>query len=200
MSGNNIWVLADSGILVAGKPETHEGQDHTTQHEGDHKDEKFEPVKPDSTMFFLTWGIFLALLLVLYKVAWKPILSGLNDREDKIRKSLDDAEKASTELKEVQETTKKMLHEAGLEAKNIVSEARENATILEKELVENAKSEAQTTRDNALRDIEAAKLDAMQSLKVESAELAIGLAGKLLGENLDNEKNRALTEQLINKI
>ncbi|MCM8538743.1 MAG: F0F1 ATP synthase subunit B [Lentisphaeraceae bacterium] len=196
MSGITNWYTVSNGIIAA--KDTVEG---ATQHVEEHaKEEGFDPVKPDTTMFFLTWGIFLALLLVLYKVAWKPILTGLNEREDKIRQSIEDAEKATTELKEVQENSKKLLQEADAEAKSIVSKARETAQTLSKEIEEKAKSEAQSVRDNALKDIESAKVEAMQSLRNESAELAIELAGKLLGENLDNEKNRTLTEKLISKI
>ena len=191
MSSNFIWTVS-RGELYAAK--------ETGTETAPEKAQQIEPVKPDGPMFFLTWGIFLALLLVLYKTAWKPILSGLNEREDKIRQSLDDAEKASQELKEVQETTKKMLQEAEVKAKDIVSQARETAKTLGKEIEEKAKADAQTTRDNALKDIESAKQEAMESLKKESTELAIELAGKLLGENLDNEKNRALTDKLISKI
>ena len=196
MSGITSWYTVSNGILAA-----NDAVKDATQHVEEHaKKEGFDPVKPDGPMFFITWGIFLALLLVLYKVAWKPILSGLNEREDKIRKSIEDAEKAATELREVQETSKKMLHEAEVEAKEIVSKARETAQTLGKEIEEKAKTEAQSVRDNALKDIESAKIEAMQSLRKESSDLAIELAGKLLGENLDNEKNRALTEKLISKI
>jgi F-type H+-transporting ATPase subunit b len=202
MSGSIYFISSNNGIFASAEP-IHDATQQIEEHshtEGHAKDEGFDPVKPDVPMFFWTWGIFLVLLAVLYKVAWKPILSGLNEREDKIRMSLSDAEKAATELKEVQAKTEALVREAEQEAKNIVSKARETAQTLSKEIEEKARSEAQASRDGALKDIESAKLDAMQSLKNESAELAIELAGKLLGENLDNEKNRALTQKLIGKI
>ena len=152
------------------------------------------------SMAVLQWACLLVLLSVGYKMAWKPILTSLTEREERIEKSIADSEKASKELKEVQENSKKLLHDAEVEAKSIVSKARETAQVLAKEIEEKAKSEAQSVRDNALKDIESAKVEAVQTLREESAGLAIELAGKLLGENLDNEKNRALTEKLISKI
>lgn len=151
-------------------------------------------------MAVIQWTCFIILLLVGYKMAWKPILDGLNTREDNIRESLDNAEKAKKELAELQETCSKMKAEAETEAKQIITTSRETATKLAKEIEEKAKGEADSVRANALKDIESAKVEALQSLRAESTELAISLAGKLISENLDNEKNRALTQTLIEKI
>ncbi len=196
MSGSTYKILLENGLFA-----TAETISETTQHVEAHgSNNEFDPVKPDMPMFFWTWGIFICLLLILYKIAWKPILLGLNERENKIRTSIEDAEKATTELKEVQAKSKELLKQADQEAKAIVSKARETAQILGKEIEDKARQEAQLSRDNALKDIEAAKNEAMKSLKNESAQLAIELAGRLLSENLNTEKNRALTEKLIGKI
>ncbi len=152
------------------------------------------------SMAVLQWACLLVLLSLGYKMAWKPILLGLEDREAKIKKSLEDAASIEKSLQDAQQQTKKLILEAEVEAKSIISKARETAQLLGKEIENKAKTEAQNQKDLALKEIEAAKLAAMQSLRNESAELAITLAGKLLGENLNSEKNRALTEKLIGKI
>ena len=155
---------------------------------------------PGLTMSVLMWACLLVLLVIGHKIAWKPILNGIAQREDKIRTALDDAEKAQAELSGIKDQAEKLKNEANIEAKQIISDARDTAKKLAKEIEEEAKASAQATRDNALKEIESAKIEAMTSLRNESTDLAIELAGKLLGENLDNEKNRALTEQLISKI
>jgi F-type H+-transporting ATPase subunit b len=157
-------------------------------------------LNPSFTMSALMWGCLLVLLVVGHKIAWKPILNGINEREDKIRTALDDAEKAQSELADIKSQCEKLKAEANSEAKQIITDARDTAKKLAKEIGDEAKADAQSVREGALKDIESAKVDAMQTLRSESAELAISLAGKLLGENLDNEKNRSLTETLINKI
>ncbi len=157
-------------------------------------------LKPGFTMSALMWGCLLVLLVIGHKIAWKPILTGISEREEKIRKALDDAEKAQAELAGIKDQCEKLKLEANVEAKEILSSARETAKKLGKEIEEKAKAEAQSVRDSALKDIESAKVEALQVLRAESSELAISLAGKLLGENLDNDKNRALTEKLISKI
>lgn len=200
---NQLFLLREEGVLVVDAKDTAakaESAIEEVKHEAGHGKEEKNPLNPSPQMTLWTWVTFGIVLAILYKVAWKPILAGLDVRESTIKKSLEDAEKAKEELATVQEKTKQMLHDAEVEAKNIVSKARETAQTLGKEIEEKAKSEAQTVRDNALKDIESAKVEAMQTLRAESSELAISLAGKLLGENLDNEKNRALTEKLISKI
>jgi len=152
------------------------------------------------SMALLQWACLLVLLSIGYKIAWKPILKDLSERESKIEKSIEDSEKARTELEDVQKTCEKLKRDAENEAKSIIVSARETAQKVAKSVEEKAKAEAQSSRDNALKDIENAKQEAVQSLKSQTSELAISLASKLLGENLDNEKNRALTEKLINKI
>lgn len=153
-----------------------------------------------AAMFGIQLAAFLVLLVVGSKIAWKPITEGLNAREDKIRESLDQAEKAQKELAQIQETSATLKAEAETEAKNIISSARETASKLAKDLEDKAKNEAQVTRDNALKDIENARTAALVSLKEQSADLAITLAGKLIGENLDSDKNRALTQDFIGKL
>lgn len=153
-----------------------------------------------NTMTAIQIAAFVFLLIVLGKFAWAPILRGLNDREDDIRASLDNAEKAKKDLAELQATSAKMKADADAEAKTIITAARDTATKLAKDIEEKANGEAKAKVENALKDIEAARTAALESLKKESAELAISLAGKVLGENLDTEKNRALTQNLIEKL
>ena len=151
-------------------------------------------------MSVIMWCCLLVLLVVGHKMAWKPILGNLNEREEKIRKSLEDADKAQKDLAEIQSKCESLKAEADVQSKQIINEAKETAKQLAKEIEEQAKAEAASVRDGALKEIETAKNEAMQSLREQSSELAISLAGKLLGENLDSEKNRALTKQLIDKI
>ena len=151
-------------------------------------------------MSVIMWCCLLVLLVVGHKMAWKPILGNLNEREEKIRKSLEDAEKAQKDLAEIHSKCESLKVEADLKSKEILNEAKETAKQLARDIEEKAKAEATAARDGAIKEIDAAKNEAMQSLRAESAELAISLAGKLLGENLNTENNRALTQQLIDKI
>ena len=201
IDNTQLFILNRDGVLVVEAKDAASEVKEAVEGAGDsHGHAEKGPLDPSPSMTMWTWITFGIVLAILYKVAWKPILTALDTREETIKKSLEDAEKAKKELAEVQEKTKQMLQEAEVEAKGIVSQARETAQTLGKEIEEKAKADAQSVRDNALKDIESAKQEAMQSLRAESSELAISLAGKLLGENLDNDKNRALTEKMISKI
>jgi F-type H+-transporting ATPase subunit b len=151
-------------------------------------------------MAIISWVCFLTLLLVGGKVAWKPILANLDARETRIRESLENAEKIESQLADAEASRKKLISDAETSAKTIITEAKETAQKLAKEINETAKAEAQSLRENALKDIENARAKAVSSLRDESAELAVTLAGKLIGENLDSEKSRVLTDKIIDTL
>ena len=151
-------------------------------------------------MAIISWVCFLTLLLVGGKVAWKPILANLDAREKRIRESLENADRIDSQLADTEASTKKLLAEAETSAKTIITEAKETDQKLAKEINDTAKAEAQSLRENALKDIENARAKAVSSLRDESAELAVTLAGKLIGENLDSEKSRVLTDKIIDTL
>ena len=151
-------------------------------------------------MVLWTWVTFGLVLVVLYKFAWKPILAALDEREKGIRDSVENAEKIRTELEQVEGKREKLIKEADDKAKEIITTARKAAVEASKVIENKAKEEANILLENANREIKASKEKAEATLRRDSAELAIALAGKLIGKNLDDTKNRALTEQLISKI
>jgi len=91
-------------------------------------------------LFFWQSIIFIALLILLRKFAWKPILEMVNEREGKISESLELAEKTKAEMKELQAQNESLLKEARAERDAIVKDAKETAT----KMVEDAKSAAKT--------------------------------------------------------
>lgn len=151
-------------------------------------------------MAIISWICFFSLLLVGGKIAWKPILANLDAREKRIRESLENADRIDSQLADTEASTKKLISDAETSAKTIITEAKETAQKLAKEINDTAKAEAQSLRDNALKDIENARAKAVSSLRDESAELAVTLAGKLIGENLDSEKSRVLTDKIIDTL
>jgi len=148
-------------------------------------------------MMLLTWITFGILAIILYKIAWKPILKGLDQREASIRKSLDDAEKARVELAAVEVRTKQMMAAARAEGEALISAARKSATELANTVEKRAQEKSVAMTEEARREIVAATDKARMVLRAESAELAISLAGRIVGDNMDTEKNRDLTRKLV---
>jgi F-type H+-transporting ATPase subunit b len=155
---------------------------------------------PAFIMPILVWVTFGLLLAVLYKFAWKPILEALDQRESDIRRAVDDADELKRELAAIEDRRTAAIEQADATAKEIVSTARRAATDAGTLIEDKARDEAKILLENANREIGAARDKAAASLRQESAETAIALAGKILEENLDDEKNRALVKNLINQI
>jgi len=155
---------------------------------------------PDFTMVILTWVTFFLLVFILKKFAWKPILDALQKREDYIRHSLEDADKAKAQLAEVEGTKAKILNEAKTQAAQIINDARKTARDVAHDIEAAAKTNAQSIVHNASAQIDGERQRVRDALKKESAQVAIALAGKILKEDTDTAKNRKLVEDEIRKV
>lgn len=157
-------------------------------------------LSPDARMLMLTWVTFILLLLVLYKFAWKPILKALDEREALIRKSLDDADKTRDEWARIHTTRREMMEEARRAAKEIVHDARQGAIETSRVIERKAKEETQILLENARRDIREETEKAQIVLRGESAAIAVALAEKLIEKNLDDEDNRNLINEAVQRM
>lgn len=155
---------------------------------------------PDVSMMLLSWVTFFLLLGILYKSAWKPILAGLDKREQTIRESLDEAERIKNELARIHQTRDEILKTAEEKSKQVLEQSRKAALESAKHIEQRAQEEAQIALENARREIREETAHAQAILRQESIHLAVELAGKLIQENLDTGKNRKLAEELIAKI
>jgi F-type H+-transporting ATPase subunit b len=171
------------------QPATH-GGGHAPAHSGGGS-----PV--DWQMFFWFLIVFGVAAYILKKFAFGPILSGLDQREAEIGRSLENAEQIQQEMDRLAATVQGRIHEADTEAKNIIDHARVAAREAAKAINDQAREEAQIQRENANRDIASARGKAEASLRQTSADTAVGLAMKLLGEKLDDKGRSALADRLI---
>lgn len=154
-------------------------------------------IDPDIGIAVLTYITFFLLLAILYKFAWKPILSGLETREERIRKSLENARKAEEELNRINETSRKLIAEADEKAKGMLARARKAAHEAAHVIENKAREEAEILLGNATHEIEALKDKARITLREESVNTAIALAGRIIRKDLDDEGHRKLTDELI---
>ncbi len=152
------------------------------------------------TMMGLTWLVFGIVAAMLYKLAWKPILKALDQREATIRQSLDNAAKLRDELAKLELQRTEVLAEADRKSRDVIAAARKVAGETAALIEQKARAEGQQLVENARREITAAEEQAKAALRQETAELALAAASRLLGENLTDAKNRALTDQLIKNL
>jgi F-type H+-transporting ATPase subunit b len=147
-----------------------------------------------------TWITFGIVAWVLYKIAWKPILAALDARENRIRKSLEDADAARKQLEQIEATRSQMMVDAEEKTKAIIAEAREAATEAAGNIERKAGEKVQIMYENADRDIHAMKSQAATTLRNEQVEMVIKLTSRVVMENMDTEKNLALTDKLISEL
>jgi F-type H+-transporting ATPase subunit b len=157
-------------------------------------------VQPDPGLFIWTILTFLVLLFLLQRFAWKPLLQALESRQETIRKSLDDAERAKADLQQVQEESNRIVAKARVDADEIIAASRADATKLQEELRAKARDEADGIIKNAERQIQQQTDRSLAQIREEAVELSIGIASKLIQRNIVKEDNDALIENALKQI
>ena len=157
-------------------------------------------IQPDPGLFIWTIVTFLVLLALLAKFAWRPLLQALESRQERIRKSLEDAERARQELERLQQESAKIMQQARIEAESIVTQTRADAERLREELKQKAKDEADNVLRNAQQQIQLQTRQAIQQIRHEVADIAVLLASKLLERNIAKEDNKRLIDDTLKQI
>ena len=157
-------------------------------------------VQLDPGLFVWTILTFLLLLTVLTKFAWKPLLKMLKDREELIRSSLEDAEKAQTELAKLNAEGEKIINKARAEAQEILSQCKSSAATLKDETLKDAKEKAKVIADNAEKQILVEKEKAIEEIKSEVVSLSLSVAEKLIRKNLSVEDNKSLIDESLSQV
>jgi F-type H+-transporting ATPase subunit b len=150
----------------------------------------------------LIWGgiAFVLLFFLLAKFAYPGIKQGMDNRAEKIRTGLDEAEHARTDAQRILEEYQRQLADARSESARIIEEARQAADRLRQDLKRQAETEVQELRGRAQEDIQAQVQRAMADLQGRVSELAIELAEKVVERSLDRETNMQLIESYINQV
>ncbi len=151
----------------------------------------FAPFQPSPGLAIWTLVIFLLFWYIVGKLAFKPIVKALNDRELDIQSSLDEAKKAKEEMSNMRSENEKLLQQAREERAALLNEAKETKNSIIAEAREKAKEEAAKIVASAQVEIENQKKAALAEVKSEVGSMAIDIAEKLLQTQLLSE----LTQQ-----
>ena len=152
-------------------------------------------------LFIWQTVIVTALILLLRKFAWKPILNTINDREEGIRSAMASAEEARQEMQNLQADNERILKEARAQRDGLLKEARE----LRQKMIDDAKEEAKAQSEQLLAQakeaIESEKQVAITSLKNEVADLSLQIAESLTKEQLSSDKKQTeLVQKLLKEV
>ena len=155
-------------------------------------------VEPSFGLIFWMTLSFLAVLFILAKFAWKPILNGLKEREASIADSLNEAKKAREEIAAMNARNEDLMREAREEREVLLKEARD---IRDREIAtakERAKAEGDAMLARAREDIRNEKNAAIAEMKNEVAQLSILVAERILKEKLgDPAAQKALVDKVM---
>jgi len=157
-------------------------------------------VQLEPGLYIWTIVVFLVLLGLLAKFAWRPLLDALEQRQESIRRALDDAAKAKQELERLQTESQRILAAARSEAESIVARTRDDANRLRDELRQKAQQEAATIVKNAGKQIELETNRALQQIRHEAIDLSVAIAGKLLQRNISKQDNERLIEDTFKQL
>ncbi|VBB09239.1 atpase f0 complex subunit b/b' bacterial/chloroplast [Lucifera butyrica] len=143
---------------------------------------------------------FLILMAILVKVAYKPLMKTLAERQEKIAGSLEAAEKDRAEAKKLLLEYQQQMAEARMQAQEIVDKATKVAGQNKEEILAEARTEHVRMLKAAQEEIQREKEEALVELKDEVVSLALTAAAQIVGQNLDAAINRQLVQNFIDQL
>jgi len=144
-------------------------------------------------------GVFVLLLIVLSKTAWKPILEAMHQREGAIRQALDDAEAAHERAKALIAEYEGKIDKAREESQAIFDEARRDADDIRAQIEKDARERADETVERAKREIGQLTAKAWDGLVREAATLATEAASQIIEKDLTAEDHAGLVAGVVSK-
>lgn len=144
--------------------------------------------------------IFVFLMFVLGKFAWKPILNGLKQREETIRESLEKADRVAADAEKAIAEQKEQLAQQRQEMTDAMRRSREEAEKGAQELLERARREASETAEQARRQVEEERKRAVDQIRNEAVGIALAAASHLLKKTLDSADHRRIVEEYLKEL
>lgn len=158
---------------------------------------KVDLLSPNYGLMVWTLVIFLILLFVLSKFAFKPIIAAVEAREQALEDAINSAKRDREEAALLLAQHRAALDASRGEGQKLIADARAAAERVRTELVEQAHAEQARMLERARAEIDAERAKAIAELRREAVDLAIMGAGKVIGQNLDREANRKLVESFL---
>lgn len=198
---------------TAKTPETHNAKTATEAHGGPaavadqghaasgHEAEAQPNIlEPQPAMAIWTVVVFLGLLFVLGKFAWKPLLAALHQREEHLEHVLLETERARNESEQLLAEHRRQMAEAEARARALLEEARTQARASGEEILQKARTEVELEQKRAKHEIETARDQALSEIWSKTAELAVSVAGRVLSKSLNADDHRRMVETAMSEL
>src|SRR5688572_24706176 len=157
-----------------------------------------ELLTPGTGLIIWQLIVFVLLFFLLAKLAWKPIISSLKEREKSIQEALDTAERARLEMSKLKADNENLLKQAREEREKILRDAREASNRMKDEAQADAKKAADRIIEDARAAINQEKANALREVRALVANLSLEIAGKILQKNLANDQaQKNLSQEYI---
>jgi len=158
------------------------------------------PFEVNFGLFFWTLIVFGILLFLLWKFAWPQILKATEEREEKIKAQLADAERLNAEAKAALAESHKLQSDARNEAQHLLAEAKAAVEKERASAVAKIKGDQDALLERTRRDIAAERDKAIADLRREAVDLALGAAAKVIGQRLDSEADKKIVLDYLAKV
>jgi len=158
-----------------------------------------DPTEWRFDMALCTLAVFLLLLGLLAKVAWTPIQTGLERREQSILNRIEDAKRSAEEAAEQLRQYQAKLASAGQDAQELLAKGRREGEAAADAIRREAQESAARERDRAIADIQAAKNAAVTEIAQRAADMAVLLAGRIVRRELNEQDHTAMIAEALEK-
>ncbi len=193
-------IITTDGLVAVVLAQADEEEDHAEEEEGHGGVEAPNPIFPEPNEIIWGGGSFLVLLVVLWRFLLPAVQRGMENRTDRIRENLDEAERTKSEAQRVLEDYQRQLADARNESARIIEETRQTAEQMRRDLMARAEEEVRELRERTQAEIGAARERALAELETQVSDMAIQLAEKVIESNLDRDTQVRLIESYINQV
>ncbi len=202
----SAWLVLLACILLAALPvraqaEKGEGNHQTGQAStgGHQADDAKEPDIFERALDLTIWTIvvFLILLFVLGRYAWKPMLAGLQQREHNIHAAQEEAKKDREEAQRLRDELQKKMDAAAAEVRELFDKARREAQTAADEMTAKARADIQAERDRLRRELDTAGDQVLQSILNRVGQMVTLASSKVIRRELTGDDHRRLVDEAL---
>lgn len=157
-------------------------------------------IDPNPGLMIWTLVCFAITFLVLRRFAFGPVQKVIDERRQRIRQALEEADNARAEARRLLEEHRSMMQQARGQAEEILSEARRIADSQRDRLRDELEADRQRRLEETTKQIEAETRRALEQIRAEVTELALVATGKVTGKVLTDDDHRRLIEEAISEL
>ena len=157
-------------------------------------------LNPMTSTIFWSIIVFVIMVVVLWRLALKPINNMISKRQEEIREKIDDADRQSEEAKKYLEEQKENIEKSRIEAKKIIDEGKDAARKIREDIETKASEKSRTMLDDALAEIKSEKERSLTEVKNEIIDIALGASEKIVSKKLSEEEHKKLIEDSLKEL